>query len=390
MSIRRLWPLFLVGLLGLVLLNLRGRSYDDIEVRVQLVVQGVLAPRLALTGSFDYGTVTEIRPELIAPVEKILVRPGQLVRAGDTLVLLRAPELGAEVERLQASADRLRAQIAGAEVRVDEASKRRERYTRLGRERLLSRDQMENAVSDHLIALADLRAARASLSEAESSVRHASVNRDKLKVVSPAAGTVVDIGVREGEVAVPTSAALPGSLLLKIADTGRPVARVELSEAELSKVRVGDVASVRSIVLGGAPIKGRVASFDTVASAGGDRRFHAEIELLGAELPLHVISTTCIAEIVSSGAGKAGPIVPVEAVRYPGQNYGTDDIGSEYVIRVRDGTVDFVPVRTGLSDNRRQRIEHGVAPGDLVVTGPADVAAGLMRGQKVAAGHPRE
>lgn len=381
---RRLGWSLLVALLGIVLFaSHRYRGYAQITIQTAPVVRGVLAGKLSLTGSFDYANVTEIRSEVVAPVAKLLVSAGQPVRAGDALVELRAPDVDAEVDRLEATVVRVAAELAQAEVALRLARSNEQRMLSLGRTRLVSQDKVESAQRETESAQAGVKASQASLKEAQLAVRHAKAMQQKLHVVAPVDGTVVDVSIREGEVAIPTSAALPGSLLLKLADTHRLIARVDLSETELGKLEVGDRAQVRSSVLGGSPLEGEFVALRAKPAAGDEGKFQGEIAFAPDALPVRLVHTSCVADVDLDG-GEPGLIVPLEAIRYPGQNVGSEGLATPYVLRVTAGRIAFAPVETGLSNNRYQRVDRGLQEGDRVATGPASVLAALTAGQDVA------
>lgn len=380
----RIGWILLFALLAIALfVSHRQRGYGQTAVQAVPAVRGVLGGTLSLTGAFDYANVTEIRSEVVAPVAKLRVSDGQAVRAGDPLVELRAPDLDAEVDRLEATVARVAAELARAEVALRLARSNEQRVLRLGQAQLIPQDRVESAQRDSESASAGVKAAQASLKEAQLAVRHARATQQKLHVVAPVDGTVVDISIREGEVAIPTSAALPGSLLLKLADTRRLVARVELSETELGKLALGDRARVRSTVLGGPSLGGEFIALRARPTNGAPAKFQGEIAFAPDALPARLVHTSCIADVDLDG-GAPGLIVPLEAIRYPGQNVGSETLAAPYVLRVSAGRIVFAPVETGLSNERHQRIEGGLHEGDLVVTGPASTLAALTAGQDVA------
>lgn len=385
MSKHRIGWVFVAALAAIALFaSHRQRGYGQTAVQTAPVARGVLTGTLSLTGTFDYANVTEIRSEVVAPVARLMVSAGQAVRAGDPLLELRAPDLDAEVDRLEATVDRVAAELARAQVALELARSGEQRLVRLGRARLVPLDQVESAQRNAEASLAGVKASRASLREAQLAVRHARAMQQKLHVVAPVDGTVVDVSIREGEVAIPTSAALPGSLLLRLADTHRLIARVELSETELGKLAPGDRAQVRSTVLGGPPLAGEFVALRARPTTGGEPKFQGEIAFAPDALPARLVHTSCIADVELDG-GEPGLLVPLEAIRYPGQNVGSEGLATPFVLRVNAGRVTYAPVETGLADNRNQRVERGVQEGDRVVTGPPGVLAALVAGQGVAA-----
>jgi HlyD family secretion protein len=96
---------------------------------------------------------------------------------------------------------------------------------------------------------AGLAAARAELSLAEAALERA-------RIRAPADGTVLQINARVGETAAPS----PESPLVVVGDVSSLRVRAEFEERDIGKVRIGQIAVVRSDAFPGKDFEGRVSS----------------------------------------------------------------------------------------------------------------------------------
>ncbi len=96
---------------------------------------------------------------------------------------------------------------------------------------------------------AALAAARAELSLAETAL-------ERTRVRAPSAGTILQVFAKAGETAAPS----PENVLATIGNLSSLRVRAELEERDVGKVRVGQVAVVRSDAFAGKEFEGKIAS----------------------------------------------------------------------------------------------------------------------------------
>jgi RND family efflux transporter MFP subunit len=191
------------------------------------------------------------------PVKRVIAREGQVVRLGDALMELAAPELGYASTAAQEAV-----KSAEADESIQSQGRRKWDGTKFV---WLSGppEQRQLAHAHTLQAQAELDAARAVLAQA---TLHAPID-----------GTVASIAVSQGELVQ------SGEVVLVLADLSRMQAETtDLSEREIARVKVGQHASLRlkafsnpigGIVTGVTPMAGR--------SPNGDVIFKVTIDLEG-------------------------------------------------------------------------------------------------------------
>lgn len=274
-------------------------------------------------------------------VMRVEVRPGDAVRAGQTLAQIAAPELGqAQSEARKAEQDQLLAQKNLARVAELHA----------------------NGVAP----TKDLQAVQAELARADAD-RSRTLARLKLyggaagavdqqfALRSPIAGVVVERNLNVGQELRPDQPT-PGNGLFVVSDPSRLWFNLDVAEADLGAVRAGQEVSMSSALRGAAPFIGRiehVADFvdpqtRTVKARGtvdnGERRLKAEM-FVTAEVTVPALQ---------------GVLVPIKSVYLRGDEH--------YVfVETGEGRYQRKPVQLGPTSNADQVVLEGISAADKVV-----------------------
>lgn len=158
-------------------------------------------------------------------VTRVLVEPGDWVGAGQVLATV---DRSVQAQTAQSQAASVR--VAQAEAQLAQANLDRA-------QRLVSNGFVSKADIDRLTAARDQATARVRVAQAQLS-ETAARNR-RLDIRAPAAGLVLSRGVEPGQIISSGS-----GVLFRMAQGGQMELRVQLSEADLQRVRVGSTAEV--------------------------------------------------------------------------------------------------------------------------------------------------
>jgi RND family efflux transporter MFP subunit len=162
-------------------------------------------------------------------IERFFVDEGDHVEPGQMLVQLDDRDYRAQLGRAEASL-----RLAQANRRLARAD--RARIRTLFQEGIAARQELDQAESRDDVAAA-------SVAQAENEVAQARTNFDDTKLRSPVRGVVLAKLKGVGEIAVPGGFAGSGDLL-RLADLSELRAEVDVSEADLANVRLGQDAEV--------------------------------------------------------------------------------------------------------------------------------------------------
>lgn len=355
------------------------RGEDATPVEIATVAAQPVRPTILASGSLAYGTEVNLTSEVVAKVERILVEEGDTVERGQLLLTLDPESYRNAVDRESAGRrqsaigiERLRANL-----RLREAQFKRSQA--LAAQQLIDRNRLEE---DRLA----LETARAELaSQAESLRRSQAVLGDafeqlaKTQIRAPIAGRIVELPIKVGETAIPSTNALAGAKLMKIADTSALLAELKVDEADIAKVEIGQAVDVYPAAYPQTALRGAVEKIALAPTVEGQARSYKVTVRLGDARQMKLRSgMSARADLYLGGGGKQ-LAVPVEAV----VTETKEKSETTHVWVVRDGKARKVAVKTGLSDDRWQAIASGLQAGDQVVTGPAKALRRLKDGEAV-------
>lgn len=281
---------------------------------------------------FTAGTVASLEEARLSfkiggVIDRILVREGQEVKAGQLLATLHMTEI--------------EAQVSQAELSLEKAQRD------LGR--------VENMFRDTAATLEQVQNARTGFDVARESLSIARFNRDFAKITSPVAGTVVRKLMNEGEVTG------PGSPVLMLVSGRRQdwVVKVGVSDRDWARLKPGDRAEVQLDAYPDEDFAGVVSFLSQVADPV-THLYEVEIRLTG-NIPR--MASGLFAKVkLHPSQSRSYYAVPVEALLEGHGNNG-------FVFVAEGGKARKIPVRIGYLDMDKVLITDGLDSVRQVVTG---------------------
>ena len=239
-SRRRLWiigAVVVVVLIGLWFLSHMNRP-DDLNTAPegQAPLVSVISPgRTTITGEISATGTLAARREMPVgsvgdggQVQHVLVEPGDWVRAGQVLAVIDRSVQTQQQASLAAQIDVARADAVLAQANLDRALK------------LVDRGFISRADVDRLTATRNGANAQVAVARAQLAEMRARTNR--LNIVAPAAGLVLQRNVEPGQVVTSGT-----GVLFSIAKGGEMELRADLSEDDLGRIAVGARAQVTPV-----------------------------------------------------------------------------------------------------------------------------------------------
>lgn len=279
-------------------------------------------------------------------IDRYFVEEGQSVRRGDPLVQLDDRDYRAAVTRANASLA-----LARADLSLAEADLRRGRS--LQEQAVISQQELDVLENKALVARARVRQSEAELTETK-------VNLEYTLLRAPTDGVVLAKLKEVGEIAVPGGFAGSGDLI-RLANLNDMRAQVDVNEADLNRVRMGQPALVIPDAYPEARYEAEVVKlYPQVDRQKGTLR--VEVHILhpdGRLLPDMSARITFLAE-PSPAADKPTVLVPVAAVQ-------RDTQGNSFVWIVNRQRVQRALVETAGETGDRARVATGLEGGEAVV-----------------------
>ena len=297
------------------------------------------------------------------PIEALLVDVGDTVEAGQVLAVLSKTTLELQKSQFNASLASARATVAQAEAQMLEARSAADEAQRVSQRTLALRQQgtasqaaadtaQSNAISATArvtVAAQSLEAARAQIALVEAQLANVDLQLSRTEVKAPVAGEITARNARVGSIA---SAA--GEPMFAIIRDNALEVLADVAEADVMRLSAGQQANLR-LVGATDPLKGTLRLVEPTINAQsrlGRARISVDDET-GVRAGMYVEAEILVSE-------REVIAVPVTAV-----GSGPDGVS---VRRVVDGSVERVPVQTGIRDGGWVEILSGLSEGDVVVT----------------------
>jgi RND family efflux transporter MFP subunit len=332
--------------------------------------------------TFDAGGVVEARTtaivtaRILAPVSEVRVAPGDIVRAGQVLVVLAARDLDAHARSASASATAADEGVlaAAADQRAAEAALTLARTSHARIEALFAKRSATAQELDDVTGA--LRAAEARAAGAMARAQAATAGVASARAASEAANTTASFavitapfdGVVTGKPVEPGNMAAPGAPLIRLEDTRGLRLEVRVDESRISEVKLGDSVSVSFDANPGDGMPTVSASLAEISRAV-DADARAFLVTLALPVSTRVRSGT-FGRATFHGRPRRALTVPADALVHRGQ------VTSVFV--VEDG---LAHVR--LVNARGTEVLAGLVGGDVVVVAPP---ASLADGRRVTTG----
>jgi HlyD family secretion protein len=369
-----------------------GSSKPGREAELATVQKLEIHPSILATGNLVYRQEVQLSAEVIGKVAAVQVKEGDKVTRGQILLKLDPTVYLAEVAQQEASRRNAAIAIERAQINLANQQRGLDRTGQLYKAKYIDISKYDDAVHQVDLAKVELRASRETLEQASAMLSQSREHLAKTEVRSPIDGTVTAVPIKIGETAVASATGIAGSSLMTIADVGSIMAEVNVDEADIARVAVGQQAKVFPAAYPDQPLTGKVESvamapqraLPGVQSQG--RNYVVKLRLDDPKLALRS-GMTCRVEIVI-GNSAARPAVPIQAVMSEEVAAARDKErakNASYVFLVQNGKVKKTPVELGLSDDANQEVVKGLAAGDVIAVGPARVLRELHDGDLVSA-----
>lgn len=382
-----------VLVLPFALRGLHGES--GTPVQVQPAAAHAVRPTILASGTLAYGTEVNLTSEVIAKVDRILVEEGDTVRAGQLLMTLDPKTYRNTIDREAAGR---RQGVIGIErqratLRLREAQYRRAQA--LAAQQLIDRNTLEENRLALEQARAELATSTETLRRQQAVLGDAYEQLAKTEIRAPISGRIVDLPIKVGETAIPSTNALAGAKLMKIADVSALIAELKVDEADIGQVTLGQAVDVYPASYPDTALHGRVRKIALAPTIEGQARAYKVTVSLDPPGNLNLRSGMSARADVYLGDGRPRIAVPVEAiVEDSDEAAAVDDDAPKreaakavqaktFVWVERDGRARKVPVKTGVADDRWQAIDAGLKAGDRVIVGPSKTLRALHDGDRV-------
>ena len=377
----------IIGIIAVVvalpLLQARLRGGPTVEVQTETLEPHTIRSSVLASGRLVHEEQVKLSTEEIGKVTAIYVAEGDTVKKGELLLQIDDQRYKAAVEQNEAAARVQQIAIERQELQVQNLRTQWERQRDLHDRKLIDDNTFDTATNNLKIAQVDRESSRESLRQVRAQLEQAQDHLAKTRAYSPIDGVVTSLDIKVGETAISSSTNIPGSSLMTIANPASILTEVNVDEADIANIEVGQAARVYAIAYPDQPVDGTVSSIAVtakVAEGQQGRSFAVKIRLGDPGDVTLRPGMSCRAEIFSATKEDA-VAAPIQSIRVD------EDLAAgqthRYVFVNRGGVARRVDVEVGLSDDTYQEIKSGLKLGDEVVTGPDRVLRALKDGDRL-------
>lgn len=367
---------------------------QGMKVRAKTLKKSSLTEMVKAPGTIEPRKHVQISAEISARVEELPFEDGDRVRKGDVVVRLDDRDLLAVLQASQARRDGEQFRLQSEQARLqgllsnhEYAKKDLERKQSLYDTGDISSSEYEDATERVHDLASNVEAAKYTLSVIESSLVSAKANIDQAEqqlaktiLIAPMDGVITSLNAEVGEVVLVGTMNNPGTVIMVIADLERMILNAEVSENDVTKVKLGHTSRVYINGFPNEVFSGTVTNISLQRSltTSGTGYFKTEIEI---DLQGQLVRSGHTANADIEVAKHEGLIVPSQAVLDRAIEDLPEALRKDPLIdprktvayvsfKIVDGKAKYAVVQPGPSDLTQQVVLKGLNEGDVVVIGP--------------------
>jgi len=395
---KKIWLFSIIGLVMLLVIIaviVSSGKEKIVTVQTEKVSKRDITQVVSGTGEIQPVTKVDISAEVSGEIVKLPIVEGQPVKKGDLLVKIKADIYSERVQQQRAGVNYAQSQVQVAENNLRKAELELRRTQQLFDNGLVPQADLDNARIAYEVAQSQLKSANANVKQNVAILRQSSQDLTKATIRSPMDGIVTQLNSEVGERVVGT-ATMAGTTIMTISDLSVMDAEIEISETDITQVKVGDTATVDVDAFPDREIKGIVYEISNTAQSQGQgtqeqiTNFIVKVRILDKDVALKP-GMSCNADIKVEHKSDVMS-VPIqcitaredekemmhedsenEPVRKSEENQKKKEKPKEVVFVVEKGSpqkVKMVPVKTGISDDKYIEVTEGLDPDMEIVKGP--------------------
>ena len=382
---RKRWP-WVVGGMAVVIAGLAIMSANR-PVQVQAVVardaaDPANASLLDASGFIVARRIATVSSKTTGRVREVLIEEGQRVEAGQVLATLDPIDADAQRALAEAQLAASQSQIAQVEAQLVEAEASARRLSSLVKDKLVSRQQYDQAVAQRDALRASLVSARRSTDVAGRQRDVAAIGVDNTIVRAPFAGVITAKAAQPGEIVSPISAGggFTRTGIGTIVDMDSLEIEVDVNEAYIGRVKPGmPVEAVLNAYPDWKVPAEVIAIIPAADRSKATVKVRIALKLRDAKIVPDMGVRVSFLEKAAPGAPKpTGVWVPSRSIRLAeGETAAKATRGTVFVIA--DGSAQAREVALGEARDSDRRIASGLKPGERIV----DDASKIEDGQRV-------
>jgi len=397
------------------------------EVQAAKVEVIDIVEEVSASGYVQPQTKVNITSEVTAEIIGIPVVDGQMVIKGQLLVMLDTVQLQKDADQYRYSLNEIEARTEAARANFLQAEEEFDRQKQLYERNLTSETAFKDAQYGHINYKYSYEAMVSQTNQARARLEKAMDNLSKTRILAPMSGTITYLDAEVGEIAPAQTPYTQGKTLMTISNMSAFEVQVDVDETEIVKILNGQKAKIEVDAFPDTVFAGEVVEIGNTAIVTGagstDQSTNFKVKVLFTEANAKIRpGMSATADIVTNTRENA-LAVPYGAIvmrsldadslaRAMAAGDDTSDISEGFVatahaapasdstamnevddekdkkdikgVFIVDGEkAKFIPVETGIADQKNIEITSGLKDDQTVITGPFRTLRSIKDGELI-------
>lgn len=322
------------------------------------VSKGVIEDLVTATGIVNPRDYVDVGAQVSGQLSLLHVKVGDYVTKEALLAQIDTTVYKAKVDASRAQLRYQKAQLKAKESDLQLALIAYTRQKNLYERDATSLESLQTSQAHWHSSTASIEMIEAQIEQIESSLRADEANLEYARIYAPMSGTVVSITARQGQT---LNANQQAPIILRIADLSTMTIRAEVSEADITKLRVGMEVYFKTL---GSEFRwqsklDKVEPTPTVTN--NVVLYNALFDISNTTGKLMTYMTSQVFFINASAQDAL--LIPMSALRFKGKERHKASVH----VKHEDGTLHERQVEVGVSNRVQAQIVSGLQEGEMVV-----------------------
>ncbi|HJW33776.1 MAG TPA: efflux RND transporter periplasmic adaptor subunit [Holophagaceae bacterium] len=381
------------GIALLLVVGVAASSGDKGQgVQLATVERESLQAKVSANGKVQAVTKVDISANMMGKVTRLAVREGDEVKKGQFLMEIDPSRSRASTAGAEASMQALTQDLESAKARFAQAKADFTRAERNRKEGIISQADYEVQRTNLVTAENSALSAQRRLDQGRAGVAEARVSLNYATITAPMDGVVTARRIEQGETAVIGVQNQPGTVLLTISDMSKIEAEMEVDEASIPSVKLGQDAQVRIDAYPNQIFQGEVTEVggSPIVKTGANEAIKFKVKVRIKNPPLTIKPGLSAQADIFTGSRPNALAIPYQSLvsreikLKAGETFKPGQPREEEgVWLLKDGKAEFKHVKTGLLGDMKVEVTEGLQGGEKVVTGPQRVLRDLKGSEKL-------
>jgi len=395
MKRKQLW--ILGGGLAVVViggLSLAGMKDKGIPVQVATIGRENLQSKVSANGKVQAVKKVDISANVMGQVTKLAVKEGDPVKAGAFLMEIDPARSKATADSQAAASEAAAKDWDSAKARLAQAKSDFARAEANRKAGIISESDFEQARTALTTTEAAAHASQRRYDQSKAGLRDATIYLSKSTITAPMDGVVTAKRIELGETAVIGVQNQAGTVLLTISDMSKVEAEMEVDEASIPSVKLGQEAQVRIDAYPNQTFQGQVTEVggSPILKTSTNEATKFKVKVWIKNPPLTIKPGLSAQADIFTGNRDQALAIPFQALVMreiklkPGETHKPGAPREEEGVFLQEGgKAKFVAVKTGLMGDLSVEVLTGLKGGETLITGPNRALRDLKGGETVRA-----